>query len=305
MRSIRLLLMTLVVVGALAFAGIGGTFATWSDSETSYDNYIETGSLDLKVNGQDDGPWGSGVGPVSEIADAVKCSWYDYTVELWNAGDVDAVAYLEIKNLDGPDCLVEFTDVRVWYDDGLVESGTVSELAGEEIELGDLPAGATEEVKIELHATEGSCCGARFDYDLQFDVLGSWADSETSRGNYFELDCSWEGCSHGFWKKHEDAWKVTGYNTTADFDSTFGCDAFACDKTLMGALGLGGGELSALAREAVAALLNAAHPGVDYPLTPGEVIQKVQQAIVAEVYESTKDELEGHNAHGLGGCPLD
>ena len=132
---------------------------------------------------------------------------------------------------------------------------------------------------------------------------GAWTDTV-----YIEqtvTTATWfEGCSHGYWKTHGDAWEVTGYNTTADFDSAFGCNAFDCDITLMQALWLEGGELDALAREAVAALLNAAHPGVDYPLTPGEVIQKVQQAIVAEVYESTKNELEEYNAYAISGCPL-
>lgn len=113
-----------------------------------------------------------------------------------------------------------------------------------------------------------------------------------------------DGCSQGYWKSHEAAWEVTGYSTTANFDNIFGCHAFGCDMTLMEALWLGGGGLNALGREAVAALLNAAHPGVDYPLTPEEVIQKVRQAIEAGVYESTKNELEEYNEDAISGCPL-
>lgn len=132
---------------------------------------------------------------------------------------------------------------------------------------------------------------------------GAWIDTIYIEGT-ITTGTWFEGCSHGYWKNHEGAWEVTGYNTTADFDGTFDCDAFDCDMTLMQALWLEGGELSALAREAVAALLNAAHPGVDYPLTPEEVIQKVRQAIEAGVYESTKNELEEYNADALWGCPL-
>jgi predicted ribosomally synthesized peptide with SipW-like signal peptide len=118
-----------------------------------------------------------------------------------------------------------------------------------------------------------------------------------------------EGCSHGFWKNHEDDWEATGYNTTDDFDITFSDDAFECDAfdpdiTLMEALWLKGGGLNALAREAVGALLNAAHPDVDYALTVGEVVDKVQEAIETEDYETAKDELEEHNAKEPGGCPL-
>jgi len=39
MKSIVL---SVVVISALLVGGIGGTLATWSDSETSEDNYIET-----------------------------------------------------------------------------------------------------------------------------------------------------------------------------------------------------------------------------------------------------------------------
>lgn len=113
-----------------------------------------------------------------------------------------------------------------------------------------------------------------------------------------------DGCSQGFWKNHLDEWGATGCNTTDDFDDTFECDAFDPDVTLLEALKLGGGGLHALGRQAVAALLNAGHPDVDYALTPGEVIDKVQQAIESGEYEATQKELEEYNAHALGGCPL-
>ena len=47
MKSIFL---SVVVICALAIAGIGGVFADYQDIETSEDNYFETGSLDLLVS---------------------------------------------------------------------------------------------------------------------------------------------------------------------------------------------------------------------------------------------------------------
>ena len=47
----------------------------------------------------------------------------------------------------------------------------------------------------------------------------------------------------------------------------------------MEALNANGGGIDALARHAVAALLNAAHPDVNYPLSTTEIINAVQQAI--------------------------
>jgi len=91
-----------VVICALAIAGIGGTFATWSDSETSMDNTITTGSVDLKVNGADDAPWGAGVPTKVEITCMVPCKWYGpYEVKLWNAGicEFPSEAYIHFKDM--------------------------------------------------------------------------------------------------------------------------------------------------------------------------------------------------------------
>ena len=73
-RTTKSLLVALVAVGSLVLAGVGGTLATWSDSETSEGNYIETGSVDLMVAKcdadwqnpgpfKDDTPYGVGLDP--------------------------------------------------------------------------------------------------------------------------------------------------------------------------------------------------------------------------------------------------
>jgi predicted ribosomally synthesized peptide with SipW-like signal peptide len=99
----RNILLSLVMVAALVAAGVGGTFATWSDSEVSEGNYINTGSVDLKVNGQDDKPWGAGVPPKVSIDCMVPCKWYGpFEVELWNAGDCEfpSRAFIHVKDID-------------------------------------------------------------------------------------------------------------------------------------------------------------------------------------------------------------
>ena len=81
------IILAVVVVVALVVAGTGGVFATWSDSEVSEDNIIRTGSLDLKVNGADDAPWGAGVPTKVEVECMVPGMMYGpFEVELWNAG---------------------------------------------------------------------------------------------------------------------------------------------------------------------------------------------------------------------------
>ena len=98
MKSIFL---TVVVICALAIGGVGGTLATWSDSETSHGNTITTGSVDLKVNGADDLPWGTGVPTKVDIDCMIPCKMYGpFEVELWNAGicEWDSRAYIHLGN---------------------------------------------------------------------------------------------------------------------------------------------------------------------------------------------------------------
>src|SRR5688572_20899778 len=83
-----------------------------------------------------------------------------------------------------------------------------------------------------------------------------------------------EGCTPGYWKNHTAAWNGTGLNPTQDLEDIFNVpDALGLDDvTLLAALdGTGGpgvvGGAKILLRAAVAAMLNAAHPNVDYPLT--------------------------------------
>lgn len=85
-----------------------------------------------------------------------------------------------------------------------------------------------------------------------------------------------EGCTPGYFKnpKHFDDW--IGYSPGDDFDTTFGVDLFDPDITLGEAVRLGGGGVKKLARHGTAALLSAAHSGVDYPLTVDQVINAVK-----------------------------
>jgi predicted ribosomally synthesized peptide with SipW-like signal peptide len=84
----RNVFLSLVVVAVLVAGAAGGTLAGWSDSEISYDNYVETGSLDLKVNGQDDLPWGSGVPAKVNCECIVPCCYncWSEVIDVWNAG---------------------------------------------------------------------------------------------------------------------------------------------------------------------------------------------------------------------------
>jgi hypothetical protein len=111
-----------------------------------------------------------------------------------------------------------------------------------------------------------------------------------------------EGCTPGFWKNHPFP---DGYSRDDLFVDVFGVViADDPDLTLGEALDLGGGGENALARQAVAALLNAASDDVDFEFTEAEVIEKVQDAIASgdpEEIEDLKDEFDTENNRG---CPL-
>jgi len=99
----RNIVLALVLVAMLVAGGVGGTLATWSDSETSFDNYIETGSVDLKVNGADDPPWGTGVPSKVDFGCMVPYKIYGpYPVDVWNASQdcmPPSHLYLHIKDV--------------------------------------------------------------------------------------------------------------------------------------------------------------------------------------------------------------
>jgi|GEM_PF-2580620 len=320
MKNLVLTLMVLLIAIGLAVPMVGGTFASFSDIEISEGNYFETASLDLKVAkcGCDfnDDPY---LEPCFEIHKGNTCEpncgsepSYFCQLTLWNAAQCEGdqcehgTAYLHIKNVEGD--LSDDLKVRVerWdcrdrcWDCGddcwvVVKDWTkIGCLECKQIELFKLYASETGKVRIGIWLPPCST-GDSVEWDMAFELLGDgFTDIETSH-NCLVKGSKEEGCSHGFWKNHRKAWAPTGYKTSDDFDATFNCDAFDPDVTLRQALWLRGGGLKALAREAVAALLNAAHPDVNYPSTVAEVIEKVQDAIESGEYDVTQKELEAYN----------
>lgn len=107
-----------------------------------------------------------------------------------------------------------------------------------------------------------------------------------------------KGCTPGYWRQsqHFDSW--TGYAPSDAFATVFGVTRAG---TLLQNVWATSGGVDALARHAVAALLNASSGGVDYPYTTAEVIAAVQAAFATGSFEATKDSFEAANE---AGCPL-
>jgi len=116
----------------------------------------------------------------------------------------------------------------------------------------------------------------------------------------FDPAMTYQGCTPGYWKQKQHFGNWT-YPLDSDFDSVFGVNFFDPNITLVNAVKLGGGGVEALARHAVAALLNAANPNVAYPYSVSEVIAMVQDASATGNYETVKNLFEAANE---AGCPL-
>lgn len=100
-----------------------------------------------------------------------------------------------------------------------------------------------------------------------------------------------EGLTPGFWKNHVDLW--IGFSSDDTFFDVFGVEITInsgkkdeiTGPTLLEALSAKGGVnenkgvYDALARHAVAALLNAEHPDVEYPMMKQAIIDAVAEAI--------------------------
>jgi hypothetical protein len=109
-----------------------------------------------------------------------------------------------------------------------------------------------------------------------------------------------QGCTPGYWRQeqHFDSWVPTGYAPGDDFNAVFGVSASFDPHTLLDAVWLGGGGENALARHAVAALLNASHPDVNYFYSASDVVSMVQAAYASGDFETTKDLFDAANNAG-------
>ena len=123
-----------------------------------------------------------------------------------------------------------------------------------------------------------------------------------------EIECGGEGCTPGYWKQphHLDSWQGVGpddnFNDVFNTNATFNAEQCeSTDPTLLQALKCQGGGLSALARHAVAALLNAYSGNVDYDYSVAQVLAMVKNAIDSGNYGGAKNKLATSNELG---CPL-
>ncbi len=142
--------------------------------------------------------------------------------------------------------------------------------------------------------------------------LGETRDSDINRHVGVD-DATAEGFTPGFWKNNADKKDAVSWPRLSDgslvyapdqeldsvFDLTDGLDLYG--TTLEEALSLRGGDVDALMRHAVAALLNAAHRGVAYPIDAAEVVRLTDATLAAgdpALTETVKDRFVDWNERG-------
>ena len=125
-----------------------------------------------------------------------------------------------------------------------------------------------------------------------------------------------QGCTPGYWKNHTDSWPPTGYSPTQKIKTVFppvltGYPASLGNATLWDALAFDGwdpnpvaGGAEILLRAGVAALLNASHPTVAFPLTEGGLITQVNTALASANRDTLLSNAAQLDAYNNIGCPL-
>jgi hypothetical protein len=142
------------------------------------------------------------------------------------------------------------------------------------------------------------------------DVCPGFTDTEFTTNH---LKSCHQGCTLGYWKNHTESWPPTGYTTSQKVKDVFsaanGYAGYIKNATLLEALSFQGGnsldeKAEILLKQAVAALLNAAHPSINYPLSVSEVISQVNAALASlnpTTITNLATLLDDYNKLG---CPL-
>ena len=238
------------------------------------------------------------------MADTTTTSWDFSGGERVTVGVENEIANLTVPDAAGAECTAEVSttngrSVHLGHNINVYLNGTLLL--------------SLEGIEDEAFKVSGDSAGFTSSGSDQLVVfLEATQDRVTSSAGSLTVTCSEtppppppppgdEGCTPGYWKQphHLDSWEATGFAPGDSFDVVMGVDS-SFDTLLDGVKAKGGGE-NALARHAVAALLNASNPDVAYGYTTGEVIALVQDAYATGDFESAKDLLEAENE---AGCPL-
>jgi hypothetical protein len=130
----------------------------------------------------------------------------------------------------------------------------------------------------------------------------------------FGLD-GWEACSQGFWRNHKETWGPTSFSPDTSLLEAFEIydlsspeipAGFDTNLTLHAALNSTGGSFNQALLQGTAALLNAAHPRIDFPATVEHVRTTMQAAFAGEITfdEAQRTFTDANAAEAECGCPI-
>jgi len=197
------------------------------------------------------------------------------------------------------------------HTDAPVASGTTDYSGNADVTFGD-PANVTDEcvdVDDDLYGDLGTVCAGdapeTFNYTLEFgpfnescteqtftntatfitnDTGATGSDSETVT---VIVECDeFQGCTPGYWRTHHAQWAPTGYSPSDLVSSVFNNANPYHNRTLGEAIAFAGGPgvngaKQILLRAAVASLLNASHPDINFTMSEAEVIAAVNAALTS------------------------
>jgi hypothetical protein len=123
-------------------------------------------------------------------------------------------------------------------------------------------------------------------------IVDCGTDLSRDAGICEKKDHGGEGCTPGFWRNHFAHWAATPYSPGMDVNTVFGCTLAPAGTTLGEAIDAPQ-TYGVLVFHAIAGLLNASHPDVDYEWSVGEVIDAA--------CDGDKDTIADANE---AGCPL-
>jgi len=179
MRNTKGILMSILMIGVVAMAAGAGTFAYFSDTETSTGNTFTAGTLDLKVNSGD-----SNV-VMFNVNDVKPGDSGSAEINLSNAGSLDGYLDINFSNVvdndptltdpedevddtqgDGQGELADNLDILAYIDengnstydagtDALVYDGKAINIAGEQLSNYSLTSGASKTFRIEWSVDSG------------------------------------------------------------------------------------------------------------------------------------------------------
>jgi hypothetical protein len=126
----------------------------------------------------------------------------------------------------------------------------------------------------------------------------------------YDVD-TFEGCTKGYWGRdqHFDSWPLDYTITTTLVGAGF-TPAPTPEHTLLVALGYSGGpglsdKKNLMLAQAVPALLNAAHPDVNYAFTVPQVLTAANAALISANVAFIESTQAAFDAANNNGCPLD